>query len=116
MPAWTPEFALDFMDRHDIATELLSLPSHLSKEEARKINEYGAIVGRAVPRTLGLLAALPMDDVKATLSEIAFASINSMPTGNNGHELQRELPWKLPIRTGIRRTKQQVCDDFCSSD
>ena len=73
MPAWTPEFALDFMDRHDIATQLLSLPSHLSREEARRINEYGAMVGKQYPGRFGLLAALPMDDVEATLSEIAFA-------------------------------------------
>jgi len=73
MPRWTPEFALDFMDRHDIATQMLSLPSHLSKEEARKINEYGAMVGKQYPGRFGLLAALPMDDVEATLSEIAFA-------------------------------------------
>ena len=73
MPRWTPEFALDFMDRHDIATQMLSLPSHLSTEEARTINEYGAMVGKQYPGRFGLLAALPMDDVEATLSEIAFA-------------------------------------------
>lgn len=73
MPRWTPEFALDFMDRHDIATQMLSLPSHLSKEEARTINEYGAMVCKQYPGRFGLLAALPMDDVEATLSEIAFA-------------------------------------------
>jgi predicted TIM-barrel fold metal-dependent hydrolase len=73
MPRWTPEFALDFMDRHDIATQMLSLPSHLSREEARRINEYGATVGKQYPGRFGLLAALPMDDVEATLSEIAFA-------------------------------------------
>jgi 6-methylsalicylate decarboxylase len=73
MPRWTPEFALDFMDRHDIATQMLSLPSHLSREEARTINEYGATVGKQYPGRFGLLAALPMDDVEAALSEIAFA-------------------------------------------
>jgi predicted TIM-barrel fold metal-dependent hydrolase len=73
MPRWTPEFALDFMDRHDIATQMLSLPSHLSIEEARTINEYGATVGNQYPGRFGLFAALPMDDVEATLSEIAFA-------------------------------------------
>ena len=73
MPTWTPEFALDFMDRHDIATQLLSLPQALSKDEARRINEYGATVGKQHPGRFGLLAAMPMDDVEATLSEIAFA-------------------------------------------
>jgi predicted TIM-barrel fold metal-dependent hydrolase len=73
MPAWTPEFALDFMDRHDIATQLLSLPMALSKDEARRINEYSATLVKRRPTRFGLLASLPMDDVAASLSEIAFA-------------------------------------------
>ena len=73
MPAWSPEFALDFMDRHDIATQLLSLPTPLAKQEARRINEYGATLVEQRPERFGLLASLPMDDVEAALSEIAFA-------------------------------------------
>ena len=73
MPTWTPEFALDFMDRHDIATQMLSAPVPLSKDEARRINEYGATLIKQYPRRFGLLASLPMDDVEAALSEIAFA-------------------------------------------
>ena len=73
MPAWSPEFALDFMDRHDIATQLLSLPTPLAKQEARRINEYGATLVQQRPARFGLLASLPMDDVEAALSEIAFA-------------------------------------------
>jgi predicted TIM-barrel fold metal-dependent hydrolase len=73
MPAWTPEFALDFMDRHDIATQLLSLPTPLSKDEAHSINQYGATLVKQHPTRFGLLASLPMDDVEAALSEIAFA-------------------------------------------
>jgi 6-methylsalicylate decarboxylase len=67
MPRWTPEFALDFMDRHDIATQLLSLPTPLPKDEARRINEYGATVVKQHPARFGLLASLPMDDVEAAL-------------------------------------------------
>src|SRR5713226_9585417 len=73
MPTWTPEFALDFMDRHDIATQMLSLPTPLSKDEARRINEYGATLVKQHPTRFGLLASLPIDDVEAALSEIAFA-------------------------------------------
>src|SRR6266481_4066626 len=73
MPTWSPEFALDFMDRHDIATQLLSLPSTLSKDEAHSINQYGATLVKQRPERFGLLASLPMDDVEAALSEIAFA-------------------------------------------
>ena len=73
MPTWTPDFALDFMDRHDIATQMLSLPTPLEKEMARRINQYGATLVKQHPIRFGLLASLPMDDVEAALSEIAFA-------------------------------------------
>jgi 6-methylsalicylate decarboxylase len=73
MPTWTPEFALDFMDRHDIATQMLSLPTPLSKDLSRSINEYGAALVQQRPTRFGLLASLPMDDVEAALSEIDFA-------------------------------------------
>src|SRR5438105_1801854 len=73
MPIWTPEFALDFMDRHDIATQMLSLPSPLSKDDARRLNEYGSKLVKQHPTRFGLLASLPMDEVEAAVSEIAFA-------------------------------------------
>src|SRR5258708_33053329 len=73
MPTWTPEFALDFMDRHDIATQMLSVPAPLPKDEARRVNEYGATLIKQHPTRFGLLASLPMDDVEAALSETAFA-------------------------------------------
>jgi predicted TIM-barrel fold metal-dependent hydrolase len=73
MPAWTPEFALDFMDRHDIATQLLSLPTPLSKDEAHRVNQYGATLVKQYPTRFGLLASSPIDDVEAALSEIGFA-------------------------------------------
>jgi len=73
MPTWSPEFALDFMDHHDIATQMLSLPIQPSREQTRMLNEYGATVVKQHPGRFGLLATLPMDDIEATLSEIAFA-------------------------------------------
>ena len=73
MPTWSPEFALDFMDRHDIATQMLSVPTPLTKAEAHSINEYGATLVKQHPRRFGLLASLPMDDVEAALSEIGTA-------------------------------------------
>src|SRR5258705_3165451 len=73
MPTWSPEYALDFMDRHDIATQMLSVPTPLSKDEAHSINRYGATLVKQYPTRFGLLASLPMDDVEAALSEIAVA-------------------------------------------
>src|SRR5258708_32717607 len=68
MPAWTPEFALDFMDPHDIATQMLSLPTPLEKAVARRINQYGATLVQQHPMRFGLLASLPMGDGEAALS------------------------------------------------
>jgi predicted TIM-barrel fold metal-dependent hydrolase len=45
----------------------------LSKDEAHSINQYGATLVKQHPKRFGLLASMPMDDVEATLSEIAFA-------------------------------------------
>jgi len=73
MPIWSPEFALDFMDRHDIATQMLSVPTPLAKNEAHSVNQYGATLVKQYPTRFGLLASLPMDDVEAALSELAFA-------------------------------------------
>ena len=73
MPTWSPEFALDFMDRRDIATQMLSVPTPLPKDQARRVNEYGATLVKQFPMRFGLLASLPMDDVESALSEITFA-------------------------------------------
>jgi predicted TIM-barrel fold metal-dependent hydrolase len=73
MPTWSPEFALDFMDRHDIATQMLSVPTPLSKDESHSTNQYGATLVKQHPTRFGLLVSLPMDDVEAALSELAFA-------------------------------------------
>jgi 6-methylsalicylate decarboxylase len=58
MPTWSPQSALDFMDRHDIATQMLSLPTPLAKDMARSINEYAAGVVKEHPTRFGLLASL----------------------------------------------------------
>lgn len=72
MPTWSPEFALDFMDRRGIATQMLSVPTPLPKDDARRVNEYGATLVKQHPTRFGLLASLPMDDVEAALSETSF--------------------------------------------
>src|SRR5882672_3645876 len=73
MPSWSPEMALEFMDKHRIATQMLSVPTRLAPEEARRLNEYGAAIVAMHPTRFGLLASLPMDDVDATIAEIAYA-------------------------------------------
>jgi predicted TIM-barrel fold metal-dependent hydrolase len=73
MPQWSPDIALDFMDRHGIATQMLSIPVALPSTAARAANTYGAQVVKQHPQRFGLLAALPMGDIEATLAEIDYA-------------------------------------------
>ena len=73
MPPWSPEIALAFMDRHGIATQMLSIPVALPPAAARAANTYGAQIVKRFPERFGLLAALPMTDIAATLAEIDHA-------------------------------------------
>jgi len=52
MPRWTPEFALDFMDRHDIATQMLSLPSHPFQGGSAQDQRIRRDCGQTVSRTI----------------------------------------------------------------
>jgi 6-methylsalicylate decarboxylase len=70
---WTPQSALDRMDRTGIQMQMLSyVPSEASK--LRQANEYGAQLVREHPDRFGLLAALPTHDPQACLREIEHAS------------------------------------------
>ena len=69
---WTPELALDHMDRAGVAMQLLSnIPR--TAYLVRASNDYGAELVRRHPSRFGLLAALPTDDPDAALAEIARA-------------------------------------------
>src|ERR1700730_17555612 len=57
--------------RHSYSDALAAEPSFPGGSAHDK--RIGAMVGEQYPGRFGLLAALPMDDVEATLSEIAFA-------------------------------------------
>lgn len=80
-PQWSPERAIDFMDRYGIQTQVLSLSdpgvSYLSGGEARDMarycNSYAAGLFRRYPKRFGALAVLPMPDVTASVAEIEYA-------------------------------------------
>lgn len=66
---WTPEAALQHMDRNGIAMQLLSnIPKSLGA--LRQSNEHGASIVASHPLRFGLLLALPTDDPDACLAEI----------------------------------------------
>jgi predicted TIM-barrel fold metal-dependent hydrolase len=78
---WTPTRTLEEMDRHGVATSILSLSPpgprgptvDAMRGLARACNEYGARMCRDHPARFGLFAALPMPDVEGALAEIAYA-------------------------------------------
>lgn len=77
LTASPPEDSLGVMDRHEIATALLSVPIPLTVRDprrvARSLNEAGAAAVAGAPGRFGLLAALPLPDVDGALAEIEYA-------------------------------------------
>ncbi len=69
---WTPEGALEYMDRSGIAMQMLSsIPK--TADALRSANEYGASLVERHPARFGLLAALPTDDPGSCVAEIERA-------------------------------------------
>ncbi len=77
LPAFDLERRIDEMDRDGVATELLSAPtiySHLddgSVEHCRMLNDFQADVARQAPGRFRSLLHLPVNDVAASLAELA---------------------------------------------
>jgi predicted TIM-barrel fold metal-dependent hydrolase len=80
-PRWTPEAAIELMDRRDIAVGLLSISQpgvHFGDDAkaralARRGNEYHAELAARWPGRLGSFAAVPLPDVQGACTEIEFA-------------------------------------------
>ena len=80
---WTPQTALDEMEKGGVKTAILSLasapmpwfklPDSESRGFVREINEYGAKMVADHPGRFGLFAFLSMVDVDGTLKEIEYA-------------------------------------------
>lgn len=81
IPPWTPKAAIDFMDAHGIAVQMLSISdpvvSFLNADEgaalAAKLNDYLASVVAEHPTRFGAFAALPVQDIDLARKELARA-------------------------------------------
>jgi predicted TIM-barrel fold metal-dependent hydrolase len=79
---WTPEAALEYMDRHEIAAQILPMPMtftgapddpQFGTRLSRQINEeYAELIGRH-PDRFGAFATLPGDGPEQALAELAYA-------------------------------------------
>jgi len=78
---WTPEKALEDMDKDGVATSIVSTsePSvwfgdnDAARKLARECNEYGARLMTDHPGRFGMFATLPLPDVDGALREIEYA-------------------------------------------
>ncbi|MCW5590637.1 MAG: amidohydrolase [Burkholderiales bacterium] len=79
--SWTPEKSIEAMDRNGISRAILSLSSpgvwvgdaSGVRKLARRVNEYGAGLGRDHPGRYGLFASVPLPDTEGSLREIEHA-------------------------------------------
>lgn len=80
-PHWSPEEAVDFMDRYGIQAQVLSisdpgvsfLRGREAREMARYCNSYASDLRRREQARFGGLAVLPMPDVAASIAEAEHA-------------------------------------------
>jgi len=81
MTEWSPERALELMDRNKIAATIVSIANpgvwfgdfSEARELQRSCNEYMAGLARKFPGRFGVFAALAIPDVEGSLAEIAYA-------------------------------------------
>jgi predicted TIM-barrel fold metal-dependent hydrolase len=80
-PEWSPELAMDIMDRFDIAAAITSLaqpgvgfcPPAEAKALARRCNDYAAELNARWPKRFGAFGTVPMADISGAVEEAVYA-------------------------------------------
>jgi len=78
---WTPEKALQEMDRNGIELAVISLSTsgiwfgdpQRARDAARRCNEYSADLAQRYPGRFGRFATIPLPDIEGSLREIEYA-------------------------------------------
>jgi 6-methylsalicylate decarboxylase len=77
---WTPEKAIEQMDKHGIETTILSRPggeadngTEKARAFARRVNEFAAKIVSDHPKRFGFFATIPYPDAEGSLKEIEYA-------------------------------------------
>src|SRR5580658_8854097 len=79
-PDWSPQLALDLMDKHGIALAITLLaqpgvsflPAGEAASFARRVNDYAADLVGQHPRRFGCFGLLPMHDIDAAIAEARY--------------------------------------------
>src|SRR5262245_20347176 len=98
---WTPQRAIEQMDKFGIGTAILSLTqagdviydnTPKGRAAVRTANEFGAKCMQDYPKRFGLFASIPLPDVEGSLKEIEYAfetlkcdGISIYTNDNQGH-------------------------------
>ncbi|WP_158815426.1 amidohydrolase family protein [Methylocapsa sp. S129] len=81
IPAWSADAALDFMERHEIATSILSVSTpgvecgdpEDARAMARRLNEYAANVCLEYPGRFGFFATPSLINMEGAIEDINYA-------------------------------------------
>jgi predicted TIM-barrel fold metal-dependent hydrolase len=117
---WSADVALEFMDTHGIASQVLSIPLSLASRGdpesttrfAREINEDFATLVAEHPDRFGAFAAVPLNSPDEALTEIAYALDELrldgvlLPSNVGGHYFGQ--PFFEPILAELSRRQVPV--------
>ena len=118
---WSAEIALGDMDRHEVATAIVSgvtFPEPLNdgtdeaRDLARRANEFAASLGQNHPGRFGFFSAVPLADTDGSLREIeyAFDTLNAdgVTMNSSAAEMWPGDPSQMPVFEELNRRKTTV--------